>query len=94
MEKINKGNLAGIKLVPGDDIFFSVQLGAFSQKVNESKFVGVPDLNIIRYEDFTRVFSGQFNDASKAVEHKNMLVNKGYKDAWIVQMKGNKRIGF
>lgn len=94
MEKINQGDLTGIQTVPGEDILFSVQLGAFSKKVNEEKFAGVPDLHIIPYEDYTRVFSGSFKDASEAVEHKKSMVGRGYQDAWIVQMKGNKRIGF
>jgi hypothetical protein len=94
MENINKGELDGIDLIPNNDVILSVQLGAFSGKVNESKFEGVPDLNIIQYEDFTRVFSGDFKDITKAVQHKKSMVSKGYKDAWIVQMKGNKRVGF
>ena len=77
-----------------DGIIYSVQLGAFSKAVSASKFVGVPDFKMIQYEDFTRCFSGDFIDINLAIIRKNEMVQKGYKDAWIVQMKGNKRLGF
>lgn len=95
MNKINKGEISNITMEQQyAGIIFSVQLGAFSQKITESDFKEVPEFNMIPYDDYTRVFSGEFNDVNLAVQRKTEMVNKGYKDAWIVQMKGNKRIGF
>ena len=94
MEKINQGQIGSIDLEKTEGIIFSVQLGAFSKKIDQSKFEGVPDLNMIKYSDYTRVFSGEFNNADEAVKRKKEMIDMGYKDCWIVPMKGNKRIGF
>ncbi len=92
MDKINKGEIeANIPKIEG--AVFSVQLGAFSSKVSPSDFPGIETF-IIEYEDYTRVFSGEFQNPGDAVIRKNLVVSKGYKDAWIVQMKGNQRIDF
>jgi hypothetical protein len=95
MDKINKGEISVVSNALQDDgIIYSVQLGAFSQEIKQSDFQDIPDFNMIPYPDYTRVFSGDFKDVNLAIQRKNEMVKKGYKDAWIVQMKGNKRIGF
>lgn len=95
LDKINKGEIQDLpadKLDP--NAIYSVQLGAFSQKIDLNKFADVPDFKTIEYDDYTRCFSGEFTDPNVAIQRKNDMVSKGYKDAWIVIMKGNQRIGF
>jgi hypothetical protein len=95
MDQINRGELSEVpdsKIVEG--VIYSVQLGAFTKKVTDKDFAGIPDFKAIKYEDYTRVFSGEFGDINLAIQRRKDMIKKGYKDAWIVQMKGNERIGF
>ena len=95
LDKINRGEVSSVD--PShvtEGVIFSVQLGAFASGVNKSKFPEVPDLMIIPYDDFTRAFSGEFIDANKAIARRKEMRAGKYKDAFIVKMKGNKRIGF
>ena len=95
LDKINRGEINQVtSYKTTEDVIFSVQLGAFSGKVDRSRFNNVPDYNKIEYEDYTRVFSGEFGDINAAIKRLTSMRQNGYKDAWIVQMKGNKRIGF
>ena len=95
MEKINRGE---ISQVPNAGIhkgvIYSVQLGAYKKKITEADFPGIPDFKAIQYTDYTRIFSGEFNDINLAIQRRKEMISKGFKDAWIVQMKGNERIGF
>lgn len=95
MDKINKGEINEVSNPTIDEnVLYSIQLGAFSKQVNKAKFSEVPDFKMIPYEDFTRCFSGEFHDINKAIARKKEMIAKGYKDAWIVKMRGNNRIGF
>lgn len=95
LDRINRGETGDIpENLTIEDAIFSVQIGAFSGKVDRKAFDNVPDVNIIEYEDYTRVFSGSYYNIEQALDHKNDLIKLGYKDGWIVQMKDNKRIGF
>lgn len=95
MDKINRGELTQM---PGDiaakGIVFSVQLGAFSREVSDAEFAQIPEFRKIRYDDYTRIFSGEFSEVASALARKVEMISRGYKDAWIVQMKGHERIGF
>ena len=55
---------------------------------------GVPDFRIVQYDDFTRCFSGSFASVFDAIARRKAMKDAGYKDAWIVKMKDNQRIGF
>ena len=95
LDKINRGEVTSVDASHiTEDIIFSVQLGAFSLGVDASKFPGVSDLNIIPYDDFTRAFSGEFTDVNQAITRRKEMRSGKYKDAFIVKMKGNKKIGF
>lgn len=95
MDKINRGE---INEIPGaaidKSVIYSVQLGAFAKEINKEKFSDVPDFKTIPYDDFTRCFSGEFLDINEAIKRKNEMIWKGYKDAWIVKMRGHENIGF
>lgn len=95
IDKINRGEISEIPASKETEgLIFSVQLGAFSKKVDASLFPKVPDFKMIAYDDYTRVFSGEFSDINEALKRKNDMIKAGHKDAWIVIMKGNQRIGF
>lgn len=95
LDKINTGVVTSVDISHiTEGIIFSVQLGAFSLGVDASKFPGVQDLKIIPYDDFTRAFSGEFSDVNQAISRRKEMRSGKYKDAFIVKMKGNKRIGF
>jgi hypothetical protein len=95
IDQINKGELDHVDLKNSDEnVIYSVQLGAFSKKVNAMDFQHVPEFRAIPYDDYTRCFSGEFTDINLAIKRKKDMVGKGYKDAWIVKMKGNKRLDF
>jgi hypothetical protein len=95
MDKINKGELETIEnLSSEDNVRFSVQLGAFAKSINMEEFKNVPEFKTIDYKDYKRCFSGEFLDIGEAVKRKKEMVSAGYKDAWIVKLKGNERIGF
>lgn len=95
IDKINRGEISEFSASgTSAGLIFSVQLGAFSKKVDASQFPKVPDFKAIAYDDYTRVFSGEFSVIDDAVKRKNEMIKAGHKDAWIVIMKGNQRIGF
>lgn len=94
LDKINRGEITQADVSTEEGVIYSVQLGAFSGEVKESKFSNVPDFKKIPYDDFTRVFSGEFTDLNEAISRKEQVKKLGYKDAWIVLMKDNQRIGF
>ncbi len=95
LDQINSGSYVppeGQEMAEG--VLFSVQLGAFSKKVDEQKFADVKDFMMIEYDDYTRCFTGEFESVQDAIERKKEMVSAGYKDAWIVMMQGHERIGF
>jgi hypothetical protein len=95
IDKINKGEIEHVELKNSDEnVIYSVQLGAFSKQVDENDFEKVPEFRAIPYDDYTRCFSGEFRDINLAIQRRKEMVKAGYKDAWIVKMKGNKRLGF
>ena len=95
MDKINRGEVNEVSdAVIDKNVIYRVQLGAFSKNFDPAKFSQVPEFTQIPYEDFTRCFSGEFLDVNKAIVRRKEMVSKGFKDAWIVKMRGHERIGF
>ena len=95
LDKINKGEAVSIKdNMESEGISYSIQLGAFSKTINSDKFKNVPEFRIVQYDDFARCFSGSFANIMEAMQRRKEMQNQGYKDAWIVKMKDNMRIGF
>lgn len=75
--------------------YYSVQLGAFLQDVDESKFNGVDNYRLIDGQDqYRRAVAGSFSSREEADAYKEQMRNLGFKDAFVVSMNGNKRIGF
>ena len=74
--------------------YFSIQIGAFSNKVKESAFSKVPDFKIVNDVDYNRCFSGEFSSRADAEQRLQELVELGFIDAFIVKFKGNERVLF
>ena len=89
----NNSDLKALE-APATGIYYSVQLGAFVDWYDESAFKDVPDLMVVQGSDYKRCITGKFEDRKEAVERAKVMKGKGFKDAFIVQMKGNQRIGF
>jgi hypothetical protein len=74
--------------------YYSVQLGAFVDWYNEEVFAEVPELLVVQGSDYKRCISGQFETRDEALSRAQEMKQKGFKDAFVVHMKGNQRIGF
>lgn len=83
---------AEMKAPTGD--YYSVQLGAFVDWYDESVFANVSDLIVVQGSDYKRCIAGKFDSREDAISRMNELKGTGFKDAFIITMKGNERIGF
>tara|TARA_Y100000782_G_scaffold115615_1_gene161808 strand:- start:7521 stop:8357 length:837 start_codon:yes stop_codon:yes gene_type:complete len=74
--------------------YYSVQIGAFSNKVNTKAFSQVPDFKTIEDLDYIRCFSGKFNSKTTADKRRDELRELGFIDAFVVKFRGNERVDF
>ncbi len=74
--------------------YFSVQLGAFVDWFNEDVFKDVPDFIVAQGADYKRCLSGKFSTREEAKARMAEMKENGFKDAFVVTMKENERIGF
>jgi|GEM_PF-1831926 len=71
---------------------YTVQIGAFQVKAKTEEFIHVTDLFNYNYKDgFNRYYSGIFTSSAEAKKHLVKMKNKGYTDAFVVRLKGEKR---
>jgi len=71
-----------------NDVTYTVQIATYGSKVTFAKFKGLKDVFYIDSENETYLYmSGRFNNSNAAVEHKKKLIEIGYKDAFIVELK-------
>ena len=69
------------------DVTYTVQIATHGERVTLSKFKGLKDVYYIDSENGTYLYmSGKFDNSNSAVEHKNKLIEMGYKDAFIVKL--------
>ena len=69
------------------DVTYRVQIATHGEKVNMAKFKGLKDVYYIDSENGTYLYmSGKFDNSNSAIEHKNKLIEMGYKDAFIVKL--------
>ena len=86
-QKRNKNKKENKKQNTSEDVTYTVQIATYSSKVILSKFKGLKDVYYIDSKNKTYLYmSGKFNDSNAAVEHKNKLIEMGYKDAFIVKL--------
>jgi hypothetical protein len=72
---------------------FRVQIGAFKNKVDESKaFPGVGQITHVTGKDgITRYYSGNYSDYKEANAYRKKLIGKGYRSAFVVAYQGTER---
>lgn len=70
-------------------IVYTVQVGAFITTPRANHFNGVNELFSGSYDDgFTRFFSGLFNSVEEAVQYRDKLRNRGFKDSFVLGLDG------
>ncbi len=75
------------------ELIYRVQVGAYSKKVSNNVFSGVPDLIEIKGTDgLYRYFSGSFKDINAASARRAEVTSKGYSGAWVVAYKNKDRV--
>ncbi len=76
-----------------DNLVYTVQIGAFQGKAETNKFIELSSLFNHLYKDgLNRYYSGIFELRLDAINYMNQLKKNGYHDAFIVGLKGEKRI--
>ncbi len=71
---------------------YTVQIGAFQLKAKTEEYIRVTDLFNYNYKDgFNRYYSGIFATSAEANKHLIKMKNEGFKDAFVVGLKGENR---
>jgi hypothetical protein len=74
-------------------VVFRVQIGAYSRKLSTAIFNNVGQIIEMKTEDgLYKYVSGSFTTIQDAMKERDELVKKGYKDAFVVAYKDNKRV--
>ncbi len=74
-------------------LFYTVQIGVFSQQVSSDKLYNIQPLYTeVAPNGYIRYNTGVYNNIPRATEAKNIVVNAGIKDAFIVVYFNGKRI--
>lgn len=91
-EKVNE-LMGSVEELSSEDVFFRVQIGAFS-KLIPSDFFKISDVVMIPGKDglFKYVTGDYKNDFDAAVVHRTEMVAKGFADAFIVVYRGGERV--
>jgi hypothetical protein len=72
---------------------YTVQIGAFLQNAQTNKYVNLTSLFNHLYDDgFNRYYSGVFESYAEAVNYLKLMKRDGYVDAFVVGLKGEKRL--
>lgn len=77
-----------------DEVICMIQLGAFSEALNNEKFTDEP-LEVAYYKDedgLYKYLSGVFVNKKIALEHRLRMIDTGYEGAFIVYFKDGKRL--
>lgn len=82
-----------VEEISNEDVFFRVQIGAFS-KLIPSDFFKISDVVMIPGKDglFKYVTGNYENDFPAALVHRTEMVKKGFDDAFIVVYRGGERV--
>ena len=76
----------------GDRIVYTVQIGAFLDRVNQDVYRDVSGLFSHAYDDgYNRFYSGIFDSEEEARAHLEQMQKDGFSDAFVLSLKGNKR---
>lgn len=81
----NKEKSSGTSSSSNKGITYRVQIGAFKTKPN---LKGVSNVTSINFDSgITKYYSGDYTSKEEAVEQRNRLVSKGFKDAFVVRFE-------
>jgi len=90
-QNINSENIKTIKVnktkeEPKENKIYTVQIATYGNKVNISEiFKGLSNVFFKKTDNKTFSYmSGRFTNSNDAFEHKNNLINMGYKNAFII----------
>jgi hypothetical protein len=71
---------------------YTVQIGAFQGNAEIDKYIELSSLFNYQYADgLNRYYSGVFASYAEAMNYLNLLKINGFKDAFIVRLKGESR---
>ncbi|MGA9269204.1 MAG: SPOR domain-containing protein [Lutimonas sp.] len=74
------------------NVVYTVQIGAFVQKVKTGTYDKSSGLFNYRYDDgYNRFYSGVFSTVEEANAHMMQMKNDGYRDAFVLGLDGKKR---
>lgn len=74
------------------NVVYTVQIGAFVEKVKTGTYDESSGLFNYRYDDgYNRFYSGVFSTAEEANAHMMQMKNDGYRDAFVLGLEGKKR---
>ncbi|MBI3500160.1 MAG: SPOR domain-containing protein [Bacteroidetes bacterium] len=74
-------------------VVYRVQLGAYSKKLSMNVFKNAGPMVEVKTEDgLYKYTSGSFSSVQDAMKHRDELAKKGYKGAFVVAYKDNKRV--
>ena len=75
-----------------DQEVFTIQIGAFEGNAKTDKYFNLTGLFNHVYDDgYNRYYSGIFKSRSEALDYLKQLKDKGYHDAYVIRLKGEKR---
>ena len=73
---------------------YRVQFTTSTKKipVTDKRFSSIPEVSVYYHNGLYKYTSGHFKTIDEAVKHQINLEHMGYKTAWVVKMKGNKKL--
>lgn len=75
-----------------NSVIYTVQIGAFVEKVKTGTYDESSGLFNYRYDDgYNRFYSGVFTTVEEANAHMMQMKNDGYRDAFVLGLEGSKR---
>lgn len=76
-------------------VSIKIQVGVISGNADEQKklkYSGLREISYLLVEGLTKVYAGNFNNISSAVEYQDLLRSKGYKDTFLVAFYNQEKI--
>ncbi|OIQ27594.1 MAG: hypothetical protein BM555_06040 [Crocinitomix sp. MedPE-SWsnd] len=97
VDKVDQANLEngyeGPEVATETEQLFRVQLGAFKKKVDKEKlFPGIDVTEVTAKDGITRYYTGSFDNFEDAEVLRKDVKGQGYKSAFVVAYKGQKRV--
>lgn len=91
--KVDKTETKNEKIIDSNsELFFKVQLGAYSSEKPISVFGNLPDIHFVKVGNIYKYYSGKFTNEAEARAIIPKARAKGFKGAFLVRFKDGKRI--